>query len=85
MSAGAQWPRLPQLRAALRRLCGGACRVAMDQLPSLADPQLREAFASWSVIEEPEAPANAHRSRAAPGGRGQALVSGRAAVREECQ
>jgi hypothetical protein len=41
------------LLVAVRRICGGASRFAMDQVPSLADPDVREAFASWDWSEPP--------------------------------
>jgi hypothetical protein len=78
MSARERWP---QLSGTLRRMCGGACRVAMDQLPGLPDPELREAFASWSWVDEPDPP-GAQRSVRAAGGRG-AATGLRAAAQEE--
>jgi len=35
----------------MRRCCGVAARMAMDQVPSVSDPQLRDAFASWAAAE----------------------------------
>jgi hypothetical protein len=78
MSAGERWP---QWRGTLRRMCGGACRVAMDQLPGLPDPELREAFASWSWVEEPDTSGAQRSARAAVG---RAAAAGfRAAAQEE--
>lgn len=35
---------------AMQRCCGAACQLAMDQIPSIADPELRAAFTSWARL-----------------------------------
>jgi len=40
-----------------RRCCGAAARIAMEQLPSVEDRSLREAFSSWERYDEGEAAA----------------------------
>jgi len=34
----------------MQRCCGAACQLAMDQIPSIADPELRAAFTSWARL-----------------------------------
>ena len=37
-----------QLVLAVQRCCGAACSMAMEQIPSVSDPELRAAFTSWA-------------------------------------
>jgi hypothetical protein len=40
-----------QIIIALQRCCGAACELALDQMPSVADPELRAAFTSWARLD----------------------------------
>jgi hypothetical protein len=66
-----------QLMVTMRRICGGASRFAMDQVPSLPDPAVREAFASWTSWALSEAPA-----QGAPAASGYAAAAAHAAMME---
>jgi len=64
-----------QVLVAVRRICGGASRFAMDQVPSLPDPAVRDAFASWASWARIE-------GQGAPAARGYAPVADSAAMME---
>lgn len=49
-----------QFVLAVQRCCGAACQLAMDQIPSVSDPELRAAFTSWARLgAADEVPASA--------------------------
>jgi hypothetical protein len=69
-----------RLMVTVRRICGGASRFAMDQVPSLPDPAVREAFSSWTSWSWSGTPA-----QGAPAARGYASGVAGAAMMEARQ
>jgi len=57
-----------QFVLAVQRCCGAACQLAMDQIPSVSDPELRAAFTSWARLgAADEVPASPFRTALPPG------------------